>query len=149
MNEMITISLSEYSEYKHRQEEIPKEHRAYYKICLCCGTENRGVYQKPVNGYRLEEMSKKAKATYEEIRKRIASSEAVGADETRCRVNGHKHLFHVCTKTGTFIVSFAGRGHKAADRFARIRSRYCYQKWAACFGALDVSPNVEYTSSYK
>jgi transposase len=65
----------------------------------------------------LKEMNDKSKYAYEEIRKRITSSEVVGSDETDYRVNGHKHWFHVWqTQLLTFIVSFANRGYKVLPK---------------------------------
>jgi hypothetical protein len=83
----------------------------------------------------LEEMSRKSQSAYEEIRKRIASGEAVGADETGCRVNGHKHRVHVWqTKALTYIVSFAGRGRKVTEEYfpdSFLQSFYVSDCWAS------------------
>jgi transposase len=66
----------------------------------------------------LEEMSQKSEVAYEAIRERTVQSEAVGSDETGCRVNGKKHRFHVWQNNMlTFIVSFAGRGRKVIEEY--------------------------------
>jgi transposase len=62
----------------------------------------------------LEEARRKSESEYSSIRSRASESEAVGADETGCRVNGKKRWFHVWqTKFLTFIVSHASRGYGA------------------------------------
>ncbi|MDR2765398.1 MAG: transposase [Tannerella sp.] len=80
-------------------------------------------------------MCKKAKAAYEDIRKRIASSEVVGAKETECSVNGHKHGFHVRqTKALSYIVSLASRGHKVLEGYfpeSFLQSFYVSDCWAS------------------
>jgi transposase len=66
----------------------------------------------------LEEMSQKSEVAYQAIRERIIQSEVIGSDETGCRVNGKKHWFHVWQNNIlTFIVSFAGRGHKVMEEY--------------------------------
>jgi transposase len=83
----------------------------------------------------LEEMSQKSEAAYDVIRKRIARSEVVGSDETGCRVNGKKHWFHVWQNSIlTFIVSFAGRGHRVIEEYfpdGFIHSFYVSDCWAS------------------
>jgi len=66
----------------------------------------------------LENLAQKAIPVYENIRKRIAQSAVVGADETGCRVNGKKHWFHVWqTPALTFIVSFFSRGYAVIEKY--------------------------------
>ena len=88
----------------------------------------------------LENLSRKAAAVYEDIRKRIAQSEVVGSDETGCRVNGKKHWFHVWqTRLLTFIVSFATRGHKVIEEYfpgGFIHSFYVSDCWASQLKAI-------------
>jgi transposase len=84
---------------------------------------------------RLEEMSRKLKSSYEEIQKRISSSAVVGSDETGCRVNGHKHWFHVWqTRLLTLIVSYVSRGHKVIEEYfpdGFLHSFYVSDCWAS------------------
>ena len=80
-------------------------------------------------------MSEKATLIYEQIRKKIQSAPAVGADETGCRVNGKKNRFHVW-QNGllTFIVSFAHRSYEVVKEYfpdGFIRSVYVSDCYAA------------------
>jgi hypothetical protein len=66
----------------------------------------------------LEEMSQKSEVAYRTIQERILKSEIVGSDEMGCRVNCKKHLSHVWDNSVlTFIVSFAGIGHKVMEEY--------------------------------
>jgi transposase len=83
----------------------------------------------------LENLSNRAVSAYETIRERIQISEAVGADETGCRVNGKKHWFHVWqNRLLTFIVSFPSRGHKVVEQYFEggfIHSFYVSDCWSS------------------
>jgi transposase len=83
----------------------------------------------------LEEMSNRSEGAYNEIRKRIESSETVGSDETGCRVNGKKYWFHVWQNSLlTFIVSFASRGYKVIEEYfpdGFLVSFYISDCWAS------------------
>jgi transposase len=64
----------------------------------------------------LDNLERKAEPVYDKIKSSIRQSQVVGADETGCRVNGHKHWFHVWQNSMlTFIASFGSRGCKAID----------------------------------
>jgi transposase len=99
--------------------------RDFFKLPLSCGS---------IDNF-LEKLSNKSTSAYETIRKRIQSSEVVGADETGCRVNGKKHWFHVWqSPLLTFIVSFPSRGHKVIEKYFEdgfIHSFYVGDCWSS------------------
>ncbi len=76
------------------------EYRIYSKPCSCgCGTIAdfpKGVNAPVSEGgihYLLNRFSEKSSATYQNIKKRVASSTVIGTDETGVKVNGNKHWF--------------------------------------------------------
>jgi transposase len=65
----------------------------------------------------------------------VNESEAVGSDETGCRVNGKKHWIHVWqTKLLTFIVSYASSGYSVVEEYfpgGFLNSFYVSDCWAS------------------